>query len=532
MATYTDDIDAKEPTQKERATPDQIRNRAGGFVFKVDNWTQLDRFLILGTAGGTYYASQREMTRENVDGIKACLAEDGKRAVDRIAEISDGGRAPKNDPAILALALALSCEDPLVRAHAAEAVPHVCRIGTHILALAAYIDSLRGWGRTARRAIHNWFRSKDSEALGYQAIKYKSRDGWSLRDLLRLSHYTAKSERRRSVLEYIAHPEKGTKSVDQIEASRLLASLEGFDAKDKAAALISQHRLPREIVPTELLNEVVVWEALLESMPMTALIRNLGKMSSIGLIKPMGANSKEIAGRINNEEALKRARVHPLTLLVAYAQYKEGAGLRGSLSWSPDKAIVDALEEAYYKSFAFVEPTGLRYYIGLDVSGSMGQKLANSPITCAQAVGCLASVISAVEPQTYTVAFAGPEGAGWSSRNVATPVTLPKRSLGQGLVMAAFGNTDCALPMLDAMKNGIEADVFIVMTDNETWAGDVHPNQALSQYRHATGIDAKLVVVAMTATECSIADPNDAGMIDMVGFDVALPQAIAEFTKM
>lgn len=532
MATYTDDIDKKEPTQQERATRDQIRNRAGGFVFKVDKWSQLDRFLILGSAGGTYYASQREMTRENALGINECLAEDGKRVVDRIVEISNEGRAPKNDPAILALALALSCENASVRSYAAEKVPAVCRIGTHILALAAYIDSLRGWGRTARRAIHNWFRSKDSEQLAYQAIKYKSRDGWSLRDLLRLSHYTARSERRRSVLEYIAHPERGTPSVFQIEASRQLAALKGTEAKDSAAALISKYRLPREIVPTELLNEVVVWEALLESMPMTALIRNLGKMSSISLIKPMGERSKEISERINNEDALKRARVHPLTLLVAYAQYKEGEGLRGSLSWSPDKAIVDALEEAYYKSFAFVEPTGLRYYIGLDVSGSMMQRLANSPITCAQAVTCLASVITAVEPQTYTVAFAS-EGPRHTYRaSVVMPVTLPKRSLGQGLLMSGFGATDCSLPMLDAIKNDIEADVFIVMTDNETWAGKVQPHQVLSQYRDATGIAAKLVVVAMTATDCSIADPDDAGMLDCCGFDVALPQAIAEFVKM
>jgi 60 kDa SS-A/Ro ribonucleoprotein len=50
--------------------------------------------------------------------------------------------------------------------------------------------------------------------------------------------------------------------------------------------LINAFDLPREAIPTQWLNEVVVWEALLERMPMTAMIRNLGKMTSLGLLAP------------------------------------------------------------------------------------------------------------------------------------------------------------------------------------------------------------------------------------------------------
>jgi 60 kDa SS-A/Ro ribonucleoprotein len=92
-----------------------------------------------------------------------------------------------------------------------------------------------------------------------------------------------------------------------------------------------------------------------------------------------------------------------------------------------------------------------------------------------------------------------------------------------------FGATDCAQPMLWAMRHRVEADAFVVYTDNETWAGDVHPVEALWQYRERTGIPAKLVVVGMASTGFSIADPNDAGMLDVVGFDTAAPNAIADF---
>jgi 60 kDa SS-A/Ro ribonucleoprotein len=74
-------------------------------------------------------------------------------------------------------------------------------------------------------------------------------------------------------------------------------------------------------------------------------------------------------------------------------------------------------------------------------------------------------------------------------------------------------------------------DVFVVYTDSETWAGSIHPVQALRRYRERMGIAAKLVVVAMASNGFSIADPEDPGMLDVVGFDAAAPQLIADFAR-
>ena len=51
----------------------------------------------------------------------------------------------------------------------------------------------------------------------------------------------------------------------------------------------------------------------------------------------------------------------------------------------------------------------------------------------------------------------------------------------------------------------------MIYTDTETWAGDIHPVQALRDYRHASGIDARLVVVGMVSNGFSIADPQIRG---------------------
>ena len=94
-----------------------------------------------------------------------------------------------------------------------------------------------------------------------------------------------------------------------------------------------------------------------------------------------------------------------------------------------------------------------------------------------------------------------------------------------------MAGTDCSLPMIWAKQHGIDVDTFCVYTDNETWAGSVHPAQALRAYRDARGIPAKLVVVGMTSNGFSIADPNDAGMLDVVGFDTSAPPVIADFAR-
>jgi 60 kDa SS-A/Ro ribonucleoprotein len=97
-------------------------------------------------------------------------------------------RAPKNDPCIFALALASAVGNDETSKLAFEAVPRVCRIGTHLFHFAEYREQFAGWGRGAKRAVASWYEDMPVDKLAYQAVKYRQRDGWTHRDLLRLSH--------------------------------------------------------------------------------------------------------------------------------------------------------------------------------------------------------------------------------------------------------------------------------------------------------------------------------------------------------
>jgi len=183
--------------------------------------------------------------------------------------------------------------------------------------------------------------------------------------------------------------------------------------------------------------------------------------------------------------------------------------------------------------------------LALDVSGSMTYgEVAGSPgLTPRDASAALALVTAATEQQVEIVGFfAGRGGYRKAGRALhrgyvdgLTPLAVSPRQRLDDVVKTVsdlpFGGTDCALPMLYARVLQREIDTFVLFTDSETWAGDVHPVQALRDYRSASGIDARLVVVGMVSNGFSIADPGDPGMLDVVGFDTATPQLISDFAR-
>lgn len=510
-------------TKQSEPIPDKnmVKNFADGYAFAVDDWTRLDRFLILGNESGTYYASEQKLTKQNAECVLRCIRDNGIRTVKQIVEISDSGRAPKNDPALFALAMCASLGGENTRKNALDSLPQVARIGTHLFHFCQYVEQFRGWGRCLKNAVQNWYNNKDVDNLAYQVAKYQSRDGWSHRDLLRLSHPKTDDNSRNSIYRWITSGEVAEFVHPLIEGIEKAKSSDKVDAE-----LINEYGLTREMLPTTWLNNAKVWEELLNKMPMTAMIRNLGKMSNVGLLKPMSEASNKVINVLSNKEILRKARIHPLSILIALRTYQQGYGMKGKLSWSPVSQIVDALDSAFYLAFQAIEPTNKRWLLGLDVSGSMGfGNIAGMPLTPREASASMSLVTAATEKQHHIMAFA----------HKFIPLAISPRqrldSVIDSIERLAFGGTDCALPMLWALENDIEVDVFVIYTDNETWYGDIHPCQALQRYQQKFGIDAKLIVVGMTATQFSIAEPDDSGMLDIVGFDTAAPQIIGNFAK-
>lgn len=549
---YLAGVMSTKQTPQSEAVPDkpQVENSAGGYVFPVDDFTRTERFLILGSEGGSYYAAERPLTLENAEAVKRAIGQDGKRVVDLIVSVSDAGRAPKNDPALFALAMCASFGDDATRSAALDSLPKVARIGTHLFHFVGYVDSMRGWGRSLKRAVQNWYTCRSESALAMQVVKYAQRDGWSHRDLLRLAKPVGRtlSPGRNAILRYATN---GEVIESAPELLRVVSKLDTLMEKELVKA-IEDHGLPMEVVPTDK-RTAKVYDALLPHAGLTWLFRNLGNLGKSGVLKPLSSACMTVCARLTDEAELKKQRVHPLQALVALNTYQSGHGFRGSGEWPVVPDVVDALDNAFYLAFGAVEPSRARTLLALDVSGSMdGGSVAGLPgISPRVGSAAMAMVTYRTEPICHVVAF--------SDGTAKDPIV---KTRGQSMWMATHGDqyrpmldridlsrqkrlddvvryvskmpmggTDCALPMLAALDGGLEVDCFVIYTDSETWAGDVHPCQALAKYRRETGINAKLVVVGMVSNGFSIADPSDGGMMDVVGFDTSAPNVISDFCR-
>jgi hypothetical protein len=322
----------------------------------------------------------------------------------------------------------------------------------------------------------------------------------------------------------------------------------------KALKLVRDHGLVREQIPTHLLNSSDIWKELLMSkgangkqvgMPLEAMTRNLGKLSSLpNFMGP--TNTEFICARLSSEQDIQKSRIHPFKVLVASRIYGAGKALKGALAWTVSPQVRDQLTTTFMRSFKNVAPTGKRYMAALDVSGSMDAACMGCPaITCRQASAALAHMLYETEPHVYVRGFTSSSTLGYGYGIGATvtadngfrnfdPYVRRGMTLEQFIqaTNAPYGATDCSLPMLRAMEEGLDVDVFIVMTDSETFAGRVHPQVALESYRvKANKPNAKLIVVGMTANNLTIADPNDRNTLNLAGFDASMPEIIAMFVR-
>lgn len=517
-------------------TPSLTTNTAGGVSHAVSNWDRLNRFLVLGSDSNQVYQTALSLTEQNAKCVLDCIAEDGLRTVKTIVEISDGGRASKNEPALFALALCAghAASNVATRKAALAALPKVARIGTHLFQFVAYVDKLRGWGRSLKTGVASWYNSMPADRLALQVIKYAGRNTeegtassrWSHDDVLRLSHPYG-DNLHNMIYEYVTKegllPREVPQELRILDGVREL-KIAGNDAK-AVARIVTDYNLPHEVIPKELGNNPMVWEALLPNLGFTALLRNLNRLTSYGVLTPLGTNTKAVTSRLTDLAQLRKARIHPVGVLNALRTYSQGRGDLGSLTWNAIPQIQSALDTCLEMSFKTVEPTGKNILLGLDVSGSMtgGAVAGLKNITPREAVAVMATVTARVEPNYHILGFC--------HKLVDLGITAKDSFLTvmSKVQKADFGSTNCSLMFEWALANRVAVDGFVMYTDNEHNTGE-NPDKVFRKYR-GTRSSAKAIAVATTATQYSVFNPESAGTLNMAGFDASAPSLIADFIR-
>ncbi|XP_029380416.1 RNA-binding protein RO60 [Echeneis naucrates] len=507
---------------------------AGGCPWEVNDKARLCRFLCYGSEGDIYTArDEGRVTMESAGALLILLQEGrGPEVVEEIKKFTQDGRAVRLGPSFFALALCSQHSELKTRQAAFKALKEVCRHPSHLFSLIQYKKELKEgmkcgiWGRALRKAVSDWYNEQDAMSLAAAVTKCKQREGWSHQDLLRLSHTKPANEAIALISKYVT---KGWKEVqvayadkeNSEEVVKLLSYLEVVEKvkhscdETEVINLIEEHKLDREQLLTDHLKSKQVWRALLKEMPLQSVLRILGKMTSNKILEPAGLETQAVCDRIQSETALRKAKIHPFSILLASESYKRGQGYQGKTKWEPDSSILKAMDSAFYKSFMNVEALGKRFVVAVDVSTSLSSVVPGTSVSTAVAAAAITLIFANTEIDTQVLAYS--EGALVPCR-ISTDMTLAQATV--ELVKIPGGNTDCTLPITWATENGKAVDMFIILTNNPLWTFSASPVESLKKHRQISGANSKLVMCGLTSIGHTLADTEDRGLLSICGFDL------------
>lgn len=563
----------------ERATGDAMAKPVGDSrPPEASDWARLDRLLVLGSERGALRAGAEDVDLTEVESTIRCVRSDACRVVGRLMGILESGNSSPSGSSVLVLALVTAFGDDEGRSAACAVVPAVCRTAGELFQFAERVTSMRGWGRGLRRAVGNWYRARFADDLAYQVVKCPRRGGWSHRDLLRLAHPTPATREQAAVFRWIlggpdalgrrtvvremaksATDDCGEGAVEGAdleprrfravtypgvgELPRLLRVVEEARRAatvDEVVRIIAEHDLPREAVPGSWLEHTAVWEALLHRMPLAAMIRDLGQLTAVGLVRPGSEAAWWVETRLRDAGVLRATALHPMAYLLARRAYEAGVAEGGRFRWTPVPSVVGALDDAFYGSMRCVRPVGRPMLVALDLSPSTRRSfLPGTQVTVLEAAAAMALVAVSTEATCGVVGLRSATATPWVGTGPIVPgLTLLEVLPGMRLpdLVEQLGALpgripDCALPMLWARRHGMPVEAFVVYTDGEVWPAEPSPAEALTRYRAETGIDARSVVVGMGGSPFEIADPGDPAMLDVQGFDAGTAEVIAGFLR-
>lgn len=519
-------------TQKKQGTPqnqpipgresEMIQGRSGGFMFDAGIWKMLRRCLLIGTAQSTYYAGKRELTEDFVAVVKDAIAENPNKVAEEILYASDG-RSINNSAPIFALVLLSMGEAPEAKKAFQEIFPQVVRTGSHFYEWLNYTKSLRGFGKVIREVGKNWLSREDVKGLAYQLLKYQQRQGFSHRDALRLFHVNPPTENHRQLFEWVV---KGWEQLPTEIPSDALAQIWWYEwlkrnSNQTHEAILKGHLTHEMAAPVGKMDRQA-WQLLFNEMPIGAMLRNLGSLTELGVLRADEKdNLQRVEGVLNNKERLRKGRIHPIDVLKALKTYQSGGKLgRSQKTWNPVPQIVDILEKAVELSFDVVEPTGKVFMHAVDVSGSMSSLVADMGLSCCEIATTMALVTAKAE-KNYMI-----RGFATDFRDLGITAKDSFSSAVRKASNQNFGGTDASVAYQWMITNKFKADVVCFWTDSESWAGYKHPSQALAEYRTKVNPNVKAVYITLAPYRITLVDPQDPLSWDLGGFDPGTPRVI------
>jgi 60 kDa SS-A/Ro ribonucleoprotein len=432
-------------------------NLAGGRAYRLDAENALAKAAVTGTFSETFYADAEMQLASALELADACEPE----FVAKVAVFARERGLMKDMPAFLAAWLHARGENELLQTVFSRVIDNGRMLRTFVQMVRSGRLGRRSFGSATKRLIRDWLCGRHPAQLLNDSV---GRDP-SLADVIRMVHPNAADREREALHGYLLGRDFDAEALPEVlkayEAWK--ADPEGQEAPDVPFQMLTF----RDDLPQG------VWTSIARNAKWQMTRMNLNTFARHGVFEDREMTDR-IARRLGDAKEVRRARVFPYQLLVAYANATDEVPLR----------VREALQEALEVATENAPELG-RVAVAVDTSGSMRAPVtgyrrgASSAVRCVDVAALVASVVMRRNPEARILPF---------DTRVHRARLNPRDSVltnAARLARYGGGGTDCSAAMARLNRERRQYDLVVYVSDYESWSDYVWGR---ARHRRGTGL--------------------------------------------
>jgi len=484
-------------------------NEAGGLAYKLVPKAALAQYAATGCFNQTFYADAGEQLEKVLELAKELNAE----FVAKTAIYAREKGFMKDMPALLVAVLA-SKDKALFEKTFPRVIDNGKMLRNFVQIMRSGATGRKSLGSLPKRMVREWFETRKAEQIFKQSVGGSP----SFADVLKMVHPKPKDAEREALYGYFIG-----RDIDADKLPEIVKAFERFKNGDASEV---------PAVPFQMLTALPIstneWTAIARNAAWQMTRMNLNTFQRHGVFQD--AEMVElIANRLRDREAVRKARVFPYQLLVAFTAASNNAQIPREIT----KALQDAMEIATEN----VPEINGKVYVFPDISGSMHsaitgfRKGATSAVHCIDAAALVAATILRKNPTAEVIPF---------ESDIVKLALNPRDSImtnANKLESLPAGGTNCSAPLRHLNLRKAKGDLLIYVSDNESWIDTpVHGRfggsgtETMKQWNafQARNADAKLVCIDIQPYAHTQAEER-ADILNVGGFSDQVFNLIAEF---
>jgi 60 kDa SS-A/Ro ribonucleoprotein len=307
----------------------------------------------------------------------------------------------------------------------------------------------KSFGSAPKRLVREWLEARDPSAVFRASVGQSP----SFADIIKMVHPKPRDPEREALYGYLVGRDFRPEALP-----RLVQSFEAFKAGDRAT-------LPD--VPFQMLTALELgkaeWTAIARRAPWQMTRMNLNTFARHGVFDQKGL-AELVAHRLADPEQVKKARVFPYQLMIAYATTDSRV----------PEVVRDSLQDAMEVAISNVPRIEGKVYVCPDVSGSMRspvtglRKGSTTAVRCVDVAALMAASVVRRNPRAEVLPFEHEVVAGLKLNSRDSVMTNAQK-----LAAIGGGGTNCSAPLRLLNERKAEGDLVIYVSDNESWVDAV-----------------------------------------------------------